>query len=452
MKRPAEWFAVLLLWLAQIAQAQVPNTEGDRLCLLNDPIRALQARFDLIEHAESTIDLAYFAVETDEVPVALLERLRQASHRGVRVRLLVDGLKSRLPSKFEQYLMRQGIELAVYHEPQRRSLRHLNQRLHSKLMVVDRSVAIVGSRNLENEFFHFDPQDRNFVDCEAIVTGQVVDRIHCYFDWLWRTPDVSPGGARDSLGMDVLNYRPYGQSDWKRQWRRADSDADFQRLLDQSLQKVTCRYGLEFPSNTDWSEGCLNELEIHVLHDSTTDKRCRHVQSTIIGMIDQAQHCIQIESPYPAFHPLMRQAIRRARSRGVQVTILTNSLQSTDQENVYAAYQNQKRSLLAEGVRLHEYCGDQILHAKTMIIDHSTMMLGSYNFDVRSDTSNLELCLVVHDPAAAAALQQSFSRRLAQSIEIDSSLILKVGSDATLGERPTLVLRRLYVELIRGLL
>lgn len=448
MKRSKELPLACFLCLT----ALVGSARADTFCILEEEQAALQARIDLIERAEHTLDLAYYAVDTDEVPIALLELLRQASLRGVEVRLLVDGFKSRLPSKFESYLMRHGVEIRIYHQPHQCNPRWLNRRLHSKLMIVDQQVAIIGSRNLENEFFQYDPCDDNFVDCEAIVTGEVVDDALQYFNWLWCTPDVSSGGQRDSLSMDVLNYRPYGQTPWKKRWRRAETESDYQRLLNESLQRVACRYQVEFPSTSDWTANSVDGLQVRLLHDCCTDKKRRCVQKTVIALMDSAEHCLLIESPYPAFHRDVRDAISRARCRGVKVTIFTNSLQSTDQGNVYAAYQNHKRGLLAEGVRLREYCGDNILHAKTMIVDHHTMMLGSYNFDARSDLSNLELCIIIHDPRATAILQSSVARRMSRSTRIDQGLLLDVGDDATVKKRSALILRRTYVEMMRGFL
>jgi phosphatidylserine/phosphatidylglycerophosphate/cardiolipin synthase-like enzyme len=190
-----------------------------------------------------------------------------------------------------------------------------------------------------------------------------------------------------------------------------------------------------------------------LLHDCRPDKSDDHFQRGIVRMMDHAKCSLLIETPYPAFDPKIRAAISRASRRGVQVTILTNSLNSIDHVSVYAAYQNQKRSLLREGVQLREYCGRHTLHAKTMIIDDSSWMLGSYNFDARSDNLNLELCIVSCDPAGAAALRGNVQKRLAKSTLIASDkILLPVGQNATLLKRARMAILRTVVELYRGLL
>ena len=426
--------------------------QDSSLRVLTGKTEALQVRIDLIQRAEQTIDLAYYAIDTDEVPVAIMELLRQASVRGVRVRMLVDGLKSRLPSKFEQYLRGYGIQVRVYHPIHQGNRQWLNRRLHSKLIVVDAGAAVIGSRNLENEYYEFD-EGRNFVDCDAFVAGEIARQSQAYFNWLWDSPDVTPAPQRDSLGLDILNYRPYGRTAWKKTWRDAEEPADYQRLLDQALERVFCRFGLQSDSERDWMADALHGVSMRLLHDCATDKSEDRVQRGIVRMMDDAKCSLLIESPYPAFDRPIRSAISRARQRGVCVTILTNSLESTDHVNVYAAYQNQKRSLLREGVHLREFCGKDTLHAKSMIVDQTSWMLGSYNFDARSDNLNLELCIVSNDPAGAAQLRSRVQARHAKSTPVTAGkLILQVGQNASLLKRARLVVKRTVIELYRGFL
>ncbi|WP_182870616.1 phospholipase D-like domain-containing protein [Rhodopirellula sp. JC639] len=428
------------------------DAAANSLRVLDGKRESLQVRFDLIQQAQHSIDLSYYSIDTGEVPIAMIELLRQASLRGVRVRILVDGLKSRLPAKFEQYLQRYGIQVRVYHPLHQGRPSWLNRRLHSKLMVVDAHRAVIGSSNLENGHFELE-SGRGFVDCDALVAGPIAEKAHAYFDWLWATPDVRPAPIRDSLGLDVLRYRPFGRSDWKNAWRDAKTASDYQRLLDRALQHVVCQGGVRLDPQRDWMAEACHGVEMRLLHDCSSDKSEHHVNRWIVQMIDRARSSVLIESPYPAFDRSIRSAISRARERGVCVTILTNSLDSTDQLNVYAAYQNHKRGLLREGVQLREYAGRDTLHSKTLLVDRSSWMLGSYNFDARSNHLNLELCLVSSDPAGAAQLWLGLQPRLARSTLVrPDTLILPVGQDAAISKRARLLMKRSVIELYRGLL
>ncbi len=448
--RPAVILGVVAIFLLVSVPRQA---RASSLRILNDNREALQARIDLIQQARHTIDLAYFEVDTSEVPIAVLELLRQASQRGVSVRLLVDGLRRGLPVRLVHYLNCNGIQVRFFHQPPEGGLRCLNRRLHSKLIVVDATRAIVGSRNLEDRYFGC-AERRNFVDCDALVTGEVGARVESYFDWLWNLPDVKRDcGQEKLLDLQRLSYRPQGDPAWKDCWRRADSAADFQGLLDQSVQRVTCRSGVQLESAQDWMTGAVGDLQIGLLHDCRADKSERHFQQHIVQMLDHAACSILIVTPYPSFAHQTRAAISRAAGRGVSITIVTNSLRSCDQLCVYAAYQNQKRQLLRDGVSLREFHGPDTLHAKLMIVDGQTWMLGSHNFNGRSDKFDLEMSLVCHSREGAAHLRSTVEQRLACSTPIaDRKLLLRVGHEGSPSKRMSLILHRGLVRLYRNLL
>ncbi len=410
---------------------------------------ALQARIDLIQQAEHSIDLACYGIDTGEVPLALIELMRQAAGRGVRVRIVYDDLKSRVPEDLERYLRRCGVQFRVYHPLRQWNLARLNWRMHSKLLVVDSEQAIIGGRNLANEYFRFGCR-RSFLDCDAFVAGQVARDSQAYFDWLWTSTKVARHPNNDLCGFDMLDRKRSGSDAWREAWRNADACNCYQPLLSKALATVVSCCGVQLNTGKDWLANAIHNTPVCLLRDCRLDKSHRRVQQQVVQLMDRATCSLLIESPYPAFDKELRSAITRARRRGVHVTILTNSLQSTDHLNVYAAYQNQKRSLLREGVRLREYCGKKILHAKTMIVDDKTWMLGSYNFDARSNRFNLELCLMGHDPAAARALRSNVQSRLVRSVPISNGkAVLPVGNNASLHRRAWIALQRLVVELYR---
>ena len=189
---------------------------------------------------------------------------------------------------------------------------------------------------------------------------------------------------------------------------------------------------------------------LSLIYDCEPDKSDRTMQSTLVRWLDQTSRRCVIESPYPAFARPMRQAIGRAARRGVEVVLLTNSLQSTDQTNVYAAYQNQKRGLLRDGVQLREYVGGGILHSKTAVFDGRRSWIGSHNFDSRSDRLNFELCVTSDDPAVAHLIRQSQNQRLRKSRQIQRRLFpLDTAGFGWSSKRWIVIGKRTYVEWIR---
>ncbi len=439
----------VLMTAAFHASAEHAGANGIRI--LQDDQEAFQARIDLIQQASTEICVACYAVDTGEVPIAVLELLRQASQRGVKVRLLVDGLMSRLPTAFERYLCLHGVQTRVYHGTRHGKPMWLNRRLHDKLLIVDSHHLIIGSRNLRNDHFGLDKD--NYIDCDAYLFGEIANESQAYFNRLWSSADVQAPTDRDSIGRDLLSLRLKKKACWAEAWRAANCPSHYQSLLDQSVDRMVCRLGVQLDTGNDWSAGAMHPAETRLLHDCRSDKPSRQMQRGIIRLINSARSTLVIESPYPAFTKQLRDAITRASDRGVRVSILTNSLKSSDQLSVFAAYQNDKRRLLRHGVSLYEYDGEGCLHAKSMLIDNRVAMLGSYNFDSRSDIFNLEICVVACGETVAAALKQSINARMCKSRRIASDTLFldTVHGDDQL-RRLRMILTRTCVEIYRKLL
>jgi phosphatidylserine/phosphatidylglycerophosphate/cardiolipin synthase-like enzyme len=115
-----------------------------------------------------------------------------------------------------------------------------------------------------------------------------------------------------------------------------------------------------------------------------------------------------------------------ATKRGVAVTILTNSLCSTDNLEAFNGYQRIRSALLAAGVQVYEYRPDaairkrlitaekqkQIdyvptfgLHAKSMVVDHQTTVIGTFNLDPRSANLNTECIAIMESEAMASQVE-----------------------------------------------
>ncbi|WP_164102904.1 phospholipase D-like domain-containing protein [Candidatus Laterigemmans baculatus] len=473
------------LWLAGVWLAAVPGSaRADAFRVLPENRQALQSRIDLIQQAEREIVCVYYAVDTGRVPAAILALLRDAAQRGVRVRLLVDGLISRVPYELETYLISTGVEIRRYHPPRVLRPLWLNRRLHDKLLIVDGEQMIIGSRNLKDE--HFGLNEVNYVDCDAYVRGSAAAHAQRYFEWLWQTPDVLPASPRDRWGLSTVDDLPIlngrspqedratlvgrrGEHDaWSARWRAARTPDDFRRLLDLAVETLVVCHGVGLHTGYDWSRsegwgmgGAVHGVAIAVLHDTDTQKCGFGIQQAMLELIAQAQRSIWIETPYPVFTPPILEALLAARERGVQVVLLTGSLSSTDRPATYAAYQNLKGTLLRAGVEIWEYLGTDHLHSKSMVIDDCIAVIGSYNFDPRSEYLNLEVSIAAYDPAAAAALKATIREELLQATPVEKARALPqttrqptdpYDSLQLAAERAKMELTRLFVPAFRWML
>ena len=76
--------------------------------------------------------------------------------------------------------------------------RRLNHRMHNKLFIADGAAAVMGGRNIADEYFTRS-ETSNFVDMDVFMVGPVVRRLASLFDIYWNSPQVY--AVEDILGQ-----------------------------------------------------------------------------------------------------------------------------------------------------------------------------------------------------------------------------------------------------------
>jgi cardiolipin synthase C len=163
--------------------------------ILNVGVDGLLTRVQMIDAAQKTLDLQYFIFRGDATGKLILAALTRAAARGVAIRLLVDDGDTL--SGDEQVLAlrsQSGIDVRVFnpfryrgHNPMLRALEfagnaaRLDYRMHNKLLVVDNTLALIGGRNIGNEYFQVDPQFQS-ADDDVFVAGPIVHALSATFD------------------------------------------------------------------------------------------------------------------------------------------------------------------------------------------------------------------------------------------------------------------------------
>jgi phosphatidylserine/phosphatidylglycerophosphate/cardiolipin synthase-like enzyme len=380
------------------------TARGDVLRILSGDQEAAQARVDLIQQARHEIDAAYFAVSDDELSLAFMALLRDAAQRGVKVRLVFDALRNKLPAMFQACLLDEGVEIRQYHPVLTQPLK-INRRLHDKLLVVDGARMIVGSRNLNGQ--NFGQARRNYVDLDAYVSGAAAAQAYHYFQGLWSSDEVRPLGTGPRW-TDIEDFAPRLTNG-----QRSAGPQDPHLAMNGAMCGLCARGLLRTDTCVDWSAGQPELYNIQFLCDDCGCKRRGAISQQIMECFARAQHSIVIESPYLVLSPALEATLVQARARGVCVVILTNSLASTDHVAVYGGYANQKQKLLACGMDLWEFAGPDRFHAKAAVIDGCVSIIGSSNLDPRSEHLNTETAIVVCDPTFAASLIDAMAAHFA---------------------------------------
>ncbi len=388
---------------------------ADTFRILCDCGEAMQIKVDLIEQARCQIDLALYEIDCGQAPLGTLALLRDAARRGIRVRLLVDGLMNRLPAALKSHLLAEGIEIREYHPVQWYRPCRINNRMHDKLFIVDCEHLIVGSRNLEDEHFDLDPC-RNYVDRDVYVRGCAAKVAASYFQAKWNSNDVGSAQLVDRIWERRYHEK---RCDACRSLVETGSARQAGALLDAWYEVLESGEWLKLHTGRDWSEG-LRQVPVQFMYDQPGVKALRRtgIERDIEEHLSSARFSIVLETPYLVLTERMKHLLMAARDRGVHIRILTNSLASTDQVLAQAEFENEKRRLLRAGVELWEYVGPNHLHAKSAVVDGRVAIIGSYNFDARSERENTEVAVAAMDEEAAAQLELSIEEQMANSYRI----------------------------------
>ncbi len=407
--------------------SRTPDPALSGLALLPANREALEARLMLADSATRSLDLQYYFWWGDDAGLLLLQRVLQAADRGVKVRLILDGL---LVISGEDAIaaldLHPNVEVRLFNAWQGRSLAAkagegftrfvaLNHRMHDKLFLADNRAVILGGRNIGNEYFGL--KDRfNFYDLDVIATGPVVRQSSELFDSFWNSAWVTPvsafGRKVDARALSKVR----GQIDAV--VARSDRLSSFPatpRQWDAELERT--------------GEALLPGGTRMVWDDVSGGGIARGVGPALREMFLQAREEVLITNAYVILSDRSIDDLKGMRERGVRLRMLTNSLESHDVPAVNSHYKHWRRPLVRNGAELHELRADAPireytdtppvnsdfsgLHTKAAVVDRRQVFVGSMNFDPRSSKWNLEMGVIVDSVPLALRLAEHMERDLA---------------------------------------
>lgn len=399
----------------------------DAFHLLTDPVDALDARVLLADRAERSLDLQYYIWHDDLTGHELADAVMRAADRGVRVRALLDDLGTNADDrKLLEISAHPNIEIRLFNPVASRRFKKLgtlfefsrvNRRMHNKAMIADNQLAIVGGRNLGDEYFSASPT-LQFRDLDVLAAGPVTGDISKSFDDYWASASSYP--------LRVLNHQTFDPKDLdamrdelRDHWRKNADPYNAKPLNATPLARQIARDELELV----WAPA---EFKV-----DAPDKVARPTGTYVSPPMQRlaeltrgAQKEFLAFSPYFVPHDAGVKILGDTVARGVRVAIVTNSLAATDAVAVQSGYAPYRVPLLQRGVELYEFKSqpDQqparlfgsrsraSLHAKAYVIDRQILVIGSLNLDPRSAHLNTELALVIHSPVLAQQAAAIFAR------------------------------------------
>ena len=439
------------------AKAEHVGTSGFKLLPVG--IDGFLLRMELAQAAERTLDVQYFLIQSDDTGQLLIEALLEAADRGVRVRVLLDdsgsfGRDAQIRTLagyanvelrlFNPFAYRGNVDFLHVIEYLGDATR-LNYRMHNKLFVADNEVAIVGGRNIGDEYFQ-GSRDFQFGDYDVIAAGPVVKQVSSVFDAFWNSALAIPIEALAGGKPAVQELADYRSRLAAHHAHMIEADAPYMRTLATGEPLGAM---LSSKSSLVWAKA-------EVIYDSPDkakvqdgDQRGKLLRKRLGDVANQVQSELIVVSPYLVPGVAGMTFLEGLRERNVTVRILTNSLASSDMPVVHSAYQAFRIPLLDRGVDLFEVRpvlgqpivrGSQLkspssglfaLHAKVFVFDRKRVFIGSMNLDQRSLYLNTEFGLIIDSPELARQIALRFSD-IAQPA---NSYVLMLSEADVLGRR-----------------
>lgn len=392
--------------------------------LLDSGQEAFLSRAALIEAAEQSIDAQYYIWSNDASGRYLAARLLLAADRGVRVRLVLDDFNAEdIGELFAALDTHSNIQIRIFNPARSRDgwgrwvsflmdFDRINRRMHNKTFVVDGAAGIVGGRNIGDEYFGF-AADRYFRDRDVLALGPVVggmmDNFHAYWNNRWAYP-VS------ALYPDV------------------PANGDVAAVLDGLRHQARTQAGLPVPAPAGRTQGrseltgLLDQLTVapgELVFDppfKTMEEPAetpRRSARALQRLTQSATREILIESAYLILTEEQWKLLDGSDRQVLQIAALTNSLASNDLVTNHAGYARWRPYMLGQGIRIYELkpdaeacqrwldndavcsTGEVSLHSKSVVFDRSTLVVGSFNVNLRSIYLNGETVLIIHSDELA---------------------------------------------------
>ena len=425
--------------LGRIAQGSIPTPDVSGFRLMPLGLFSLDTRVQLARRAEVSLDVQYYHFEDDETGRWLLRALRDAAVRGVRVRVLIDDLytggKDPLWLSFAAH---PNVQVRLFNPfccargqgqggrfvASANEWSRVNHRMHNKLFIADGAMAVIGGRNVANEYY-LRGMSENFVDVDAFTAGWIIPPLQNLFDRYWNSDPVYPLEAIAKTDKTPEQLRAQFE-----EWTGPAKTPPPDELPPNDI----LGYG---PIADDLDIGRLGLIwgEAYVFADHPDkpfdgevggDLLETSVTYNVFEAIRSAKEEVTASSPYFVPGQLSMEMFRELRGKGVKVTVLTNSLASTDEPVVHIGYAAHREELLRMGIDLYELSSSRLkdnkrpflfgkslgrLHAKLVVIDKKRLFIGSMNLDPRSATINTELGAMIDSPPLA--------RELLRIIDID---------------------------------
>ncbi|WP_031373097.1 phospholipase D family protein [Lysobacter antibioticus] len=345
--------------------ASTPEQPRHYAVILDRGPDALLARIDLIRGATRTLDLQTYIYDEDDAGKLVLDELLAAARRGVRVRLLMDQLAAlrHIDTLAALSGAHVNLEVRLYNPVLHRARitypqyvlaaaccwRRLNQRMHTKLLLIDGRVGIAGGRNYQDDYYDWD-DEYNFRDRDVLVAGPVADAMGTDFELFWNDRRSVPVERLSDVGRRLISdgVPALPKTEFERPKRAqamlddaANAETVRERVADHAIEVGQVRYISDTPDK----------------HRENSDASAL-ASDSLRGLIANSRKEVMLQTPYLVLSKAAQKLFSDLHERpdAPRVIVSTNSLAATDAFIAYALSYKYKRRYLREfGFNIYEY-------------------------------------------------------------------------------------------------
>ena len=364
---------------------------SDRAKIVEDNKEALDLRLDMMRKAKKEIIFSTFDIREGNSTEDIFAVITDAARRGVKVRILVDGLYGTLhmsgKDMFHAVGSEPNVEIRFYNTPNLLKPWTVNGCLHDKYIVVDNQYLLMGGRNTFDYFLGKYPGKSVGLDREILIVNKgeekdsAVGQVKTYFEKVWK--------------LDVCKVKFDGWSDKRRA-------GEIKRLLahEKKLKVPSVNYEhITVPTR----KTTLVTNPTHIYGKEPI------VWETLKELMLDADQRVLVHTPYAVFSEEMYDGMKEIKKKVSDTKMILNSIASGDNICASADYKRNRKNILDTGVSMFEYMGKYSTHGKSLVIDDDIAIVGSYNFDCRSTYVDTETMLVVQGREITAQLEEKLT-------------------------------------------
>ncbi len=326
-----------------------------------------------LEQARRFIFMEYFIIEEGVMWNTILDILQRKVREGVDVRVLYDDVGSiaTLPQHYDRFLDSLGIRAVRFNRFVPTLNTYLNYRNHRKMTIIDGNVSYMGGINLADEYINKKVRFGYWKDTGILLRGEGTANMTSLFLQMWEYATGEPVPPLDDY-LPTVKMPPDG-------------------------------YVQPF------ADSPLDDLNIG--------------ESTYLQIIGNAKDYVYITTPYLILDNEMITALTMAAQSGVDVRIVTPGI--PDKKQVYMLTRSYYQQLHRAGVKIYEY-RPGFLHAKSIVSDDDTAIVGTINMDYRSFFLHFECATCFYNSSVVAAVKQDILETINVSRQIDNAWLHKV--------------------------